>query len=53
MSVRLSEDDRYEIAARAEAGARANRPTHLVLIGGLALLIAAGGAGLAWRLRRH
>jgi hypothetical protein len=49
MSVRLSEDDRYEIAARAEAGARANRPTHLVLIGGLALLIAAGGAGLAWR----
>jgi len=49
MSVRLTEDDRYEIAARAEAGARANRPTHLVLIAGLALFVAAAAAGLGWR----
>ncbi len=46
---RLSDDDRYSLAARAEAGARANRPTHLVAIAGLALLLCLVVAGFAWR----
>lgn len=49
MSVRLTDDDRYELAARAEAGARANRPTHLVLIAGLVLVAAVLGAAFGWR----
>lgn len=49
MSVRLTDDDRYEIAARAEAGARSNRPTHLVFIGAMVLGIATIGTAVAWR----
>jgi hypothetical protein len=46
---RLSDDDRYSLAARAEAGARANRPGHLVAIAGLALLLCLTVAAFAWR----
>lgn len=46
---RLTEDDRYTIAARAEAGARANRPTHLVAIGMLAVIVALTFTAFAWR----
>lgn len=46
---RLSDDDRYSLAARADAGARANRPTHLVAIGALALLLCLTVAAFAWR----
>lgn len=46
---RLSDDDRYSLAARADAGARANRPTHLVAIAGLALLLCLTVAAFAWR----
>ena len=49
MSVRLSDDDRYEIAARADAGERSNRPTHLVFFGGLVLGVALLAAAIAWR----
>ncbi|MFK7882896.1 MAG: hypothetical protein AB8F26_01780 [Phycisphaerales bacterium] len=49
MSVRMSEDDRYELAARAEAGARSNRPTHLVLIGAVILFVSVMGVAFAWR----
>lgn len=46
---RLNDDDRYSLAARAESGARANRPTHLVAIAGLALLLCLTVAAFAWR----
>jgi hypothetical protein len=47
--VRLSDDDRYALAARAEAGARSNRPSHLIAIAALALLMTLVVAGFAWR----
>lgn len=46
---RLSEDDRYGLAAAAEAGARANRPSHLVTIGVLVLMLALTIGLFAWR----
>lgn len=46
---RLSEDDRYGLASAAEAGARANRPSHLVTIGVLVMMLALTVGLLAWR----
>lgn len=46
---RLSEDDRYGLASAAEAGSRANRPSHLVTIGVLALMLALVVGLFAWR----
>ncbi len=46
---RLSDDDRYALATRADAGARANRPAHLVAVAGLALLLCLTIAAFAWR----
>ncbi len=48
-TLRLSDDDRYALATRADAGTRANRPSHLVAIGGLALLLCLIIAAFAWR----
>lgn len=47
--IRLSDDDRYALAARAESGARANRPGHLIAIAALVLLVTLVVAGVAWR----
>lgn len=47
--VRLSDDDRYALAALAEAGTRANRPGHLIAIAALALVATLVVAGVAWR----
>lgn len=52
MSVRLSDDDRYQLAARAEAGTRANRPTHLVLLAGVVLIASVLGAAYGYRADR-
>ncbi|MEM9372161.1 MAG: hypothetical protein AAGA55_00830 [Planctomycetota bacterium] len=49
MSARMTPDDRYEIAARAEAGERSNRPIHLVFLAGTVLAIALFAAAMAWR----
>lgn len=46
---RLSDDDRYSLATRAEAGTRANRPTHLVALGAIVLLLTLTVAAFAWR----
>ncbi len=46
---RLSDDDRYSLATRAESGTRANRPTHLVALGALALLLTVTVTAFAWR----
>lgn len=46
---RLTEDDRYALASRADAGARANRPAHLPALGAVALLIALIVLAFAWR----
>ena len=46
---RLSEDDRYGLASAAEAGARANRPSHLVTIGVLVMMLALTVGLFAWR----
>lgn len=46
---RMTEDDRYQLASRAEAVARANRPTHLVFFAALVLGVALVVAILAWR----
>lgn len=46
---RLTDDDRYALAARAEAGARANRPTHLVALAGALLVLALIVVLFAWR----
>lgn len=47
-TARLTEDDRYELAARAEAGSRANRPTHLVTLGLVVLCVSLCAAVLGW-----
>lgn len=46
---RIGADDRYELAARASAQERRSRPTHLVVIGTLALLVAIVALALGWR----
>lgn len=46
---RLSDDDRYELASRAEARARANRPGHLVALGALGVIVGLLVAAFAWR----
>jgi hypothetical protein len=45
----LTDDDRYGLAARAEAGARANRPTHLVALAVIVLLVTLAVTLFAWR----
>lgn len=49
MIQRLSEDDRYQLASRADAGARSNRPSHLIAIAGLVLVVTLAVALFAWR----
>jgi len=46
---RLTEDDRYQLAGRAEASTRANRPTHLVAIALVVLAVAVLGVLVGWR----
>lgn len=49
MNQRLTEDDRYQLAARADAGTRANRPTHFVAIALVVLFVALLGLLIGWR----
>ena len=49
MNPRLTEDDRYQLAARADAGTRANRPTHLVALALVVLFVALLAALVGWR----
>lgn len=46
---RLSADDRYELASRAQNQQRLNAPKHLIVLGGLLLVIALIAAGVAWQ----
>ena len=46
---RLSADDRYELASRAQNQQRLNAPRHLIVLGGLLLVIAIIAFIIAWQ----
>lgn len=46
---RFSKDDRYELASRAESQMRRNHPSHLVVLGVMALVASLIVLALAWR----
>ncbi len=48
---RLSADDRYELAARAQNQQRLNAPRHLIVFGIILLFIALITLGVAWQTR--
>ncbi len=48
---RLSADDRYELATRAQNQQRLNAPRHLIVLGVLLLVIALIALGVAWQSR--
>jgi hypothetical protein len=48
-TTRIGSDERYELAASAAASERRARPTHLVVLGALALMVTMIATGLGWR----
>lgn len=48
---RLSADDRYELASRAQNQQRLNAPRHLIVLGVILLFIALIALGVAWQTR--
>ena len=50
---RLSADDRYELASRASAHERRARPSHLVALGAIALMVSLIVLGLGWRAEKN
>lgn len=50
-NARLTPDDRYELATRAQSQQRLNSPRHLILLGMLLLVIAFIVLGIAWQTR--
>jgi len=50
-SGRLSPDDRYELAARAQNQQRLNYPRHLIVLGGLLVFISIVLLAIAWQIR--
>lgn len=46
---RLSADDRYELASRAQNQQRLNAPKHLIVLGVMLLVIALIALGIAWQ----
>lgn len=50
-STRLSADDRYELAARAQNQQRLNYPTHLIVLGSLLVFVSIVMLVIAWQVR--
>jgi len=50
-SGRMSPDDRFELAARAQSQQRLNDPKHLIVLGALFLLVSIVVLVVAWRVR--
>jgi len=50
-STRLTADDRYELAAKAQNQQRLNYPKHLIVLGGLLVFVSIVVLVIAWQLR--
>ncbi|MBO6740392.1 MAG: hypothetical protein JJ916_11080, partial [Phycisphaerales bacterium] len=49
---RLTADDRYELAMRAQNQQRLNSPKHLIVLGILLLVVSLVAFGVAWQTQR-